>query len=146
MKAFTNTGCEVLLLQDNFPIVSDLVSVVLPSDSDEAVSGVVTEELGIYTGVRVRLDAADIDVRLYWNRDDCPDLPQDFFAEDRDKLTKACEEIGEWGVMLGEWQAENVFGDPGLRDAMHLVGAAEGAMRAAFSLVALAVAALPTPS
>lgn len=68
---------------------------------------------------------------------------KDHFADERATLNSAIEQLGDIGVTLGEFIADNMLGDPNLRGAMTLVSLAEGALRPAWVLLQQAEAALP---
>lgn len=67
----------------------------------------------------------------------------DHFAEDRRRMEQALEWISDAGVTFGEFAADNLLGDPGLREAIRAANVASQACQAAAFAGHAALEALP---
>ena len=70
----------------------------------------------------------------------------DYFKTEREALEQVLEQLGDpTTVTLHEMVADNVFGDPGLRETMRYAQLAGDSANVAAHLVRLALDALPVP-
>jgi len=70
-------------------------------------------------------------------------MAKDLFEQERSMFQRISDKAGELGVEVGEWTADQLFGDPGLYQARMLAIDIDGLLRIVSRLSMEAIETLP---